>query len=331
MMLGYATRPLVMLCILAKWSLWRVTSPWEAKWFLCVGVEIPPDSVGRMRWVLPYHWGTPCGRRGRTMLRTSGALTVTRPQCWSRDNQVQTKNKLVDPQNSVEGDGASPELSALGAEFPARAEFPPLDTGVSAPPWVKINISIFKMRLNRMLMIKTLKWRQDEDKNCGLVQVASDSHCMKPKLVSWRNVLFAWREELQRGCSDQVCIQTTSSTKSSEEESTPKLVGQYYANLSMVEPQEVYAALEYPDWGVTLHEGLSNKSLRCLCWMCGFSSVALIKQLKEDPFEDPFNWCSQLVWSILVFKVMLKHFKLQDSSSARAPMATTCHIFTSTL
>ena len=70
---------------------------------------------------------------------------------------MQTKNKLVDPQDGVEGDGASPELSALGAEFPARAEFPPLDTGVSAPPQVKINISIFKMRLNRMLMIKTLK------------------------------------------------------------------------------------------------------------------------------------------------------------------------------
>ena len=97
---------------------------------------------------------------------------------------MQTKNKLVDPQDGVESDGASPELAALGAEFLARAEFPPLDTGVSAPPRVKINISIFKMRLNRMPMIKTLKRRQDEDKNCGSVQVASNSHCMKPKLVS---------------------------------------------------------------------------------------------------------------------------------------------------
>ena len=67
-----------------------------------------------------------------------------------------TKNKLVDPQVSVGRDSDTPELPALGAEFPARAEFPPLDTGVSAPPRVKINISIFKMRLNRTLMIKTL-------------------------------------------------------------------------------------------------------------------------------------------------------------------------------
>ena len=68
-----------------------------------------------------------------------------------------TKNKLVDPQDGVGRDNDAPELPALGAEFPARAEFLPLDTGVSAPPRVKINISIFKMRLNRMLMIKTLK------------------------------------------------------------------------------------------------------------------------------------------------------------------------------
>ena len=67
-----------------------------------------------------------------------------------------TKNKLVDPQDGVGRDSVAPELPALGAEFPARAEFPPLDTGVSAPPRVKINISIFKMRLNRTLMIKTL-------------------------------------------------------------------------------------------------------------------------------------------------------------------------------
>ena len=44
-----------------------------------------------------------------------------------------TKNKLVDPQDYVGSNGASPELSALGADDPARAEFPPLDTGVSAP------------------------------------------------------------------------------------------------------------------------------------------------------------------------------------------------------
>ena len=67
-----------------------------------------------------------------------------------------TKNKLVDPQDGVGRDSVAPELPALGAEFLARADFPPLDTGVSAPPQVKINISIFKMRLNRTLMIKTL-------------------------------------------------------------------------------------------------------------------------------------------------------------------------------
>ena len=54
----------------------------------------------------------------------------------------------------------------------------------------------------------------------------------------------------EKNCKEDVQIeyfQKTSSTKSSEEESTPKLVGQYYANLSMVEPQEVCAALEYPN------------------------------------------------------------------------------------
>ena len=64
-----------------------------------------------------------------------------------------TKNKLVDPQDCVGSNGASPELSALGADDPARAEFPPLDTGVSAPPGVKIDISIFGMRLNLMIKI----------------------------------------------------------------------------------------------------------------------------------------------------------------------------------
>ena len=68
-----------------------------------------------------------------------------------------TKNKLVDPQDGVGRDSVAPELPALGAEFPAKAEFPPLDTGVSAPPRVKINISIKMMRLNLMPMINTLK------------------------------------------------------------------------------------------------------------------------------------------------------------------------------
>ena len=68
-----------------------------------------------------------------------------------------TKNKLVDPQDGVGRDSDAPELPALGAEFPARAEFPPLDIGVSAPPRVKINISIKIMRLNLTPMIKTLK------------------------------------------------------------------------------------------------------------------------------------------------------------------------------
>ena len=52
-----------------------------------------------------------------------------------------------------------------------------------------------------------------------------------------------------------------------------------------------------------MHEGLSNKSLRCLCWMCGFSSVALIKQLKEDPLEDPFQ---------LVLSIGVKHLGIQS-------------------
>ena len=64
-----------------------------------------------------------------------------------------TKKKLVDPQDYVGSNGSSPVLSALGADDPARAEFPPLDTGVSAPPGVKIDISIFGMRLNLMIKI----------------------------------------------------------------------------------------------------------------------------------------------------------------------------------
>ena len=47
---------------------------------------------------------------------------------------MQTKNKLVDPRVGVESDGASPELSALGAEFPARAEFPPWTPESPSPP-----------------------------------------------------------------------------------------------------------------------------------------------------------------------------------------------------
>ena len=68
-----------------------------------------------------------------------------------------TKNKLVDPQDGVRRNGVTPGLLALGAEEPARTEFPPLDTGVSAQPRVKINISIKMMRLNLKLVIKTLK------------------------------------------------------------------------------------------------------------------------------------------------------------------------------
>ena len=45
-----------------------------------------------------------------------------------------TKNKLVDPQDGVGRDNDAPELPALGAKFLARVEFPPLETGVSAPP-----------------------------------------------------------------------------------------------------------------------------------------------------------------------------------------------------
>ena len=46
---------------------------------------------------------------------------------------MQTKNKLVDPRVGVGRNGASSGLPALGSEFPARAKFPPLDTGDSAP------------------------------------------------------------------------------------------------------------------------------------------------------------------------------------------------------
>ena len=44
-----------------------------------------------------------------------------------------TKDKLVDPQDCVWSNGTSPGLYAFGTELAARAEFPPLDTGVSAP------------------------------------------------------------------------------------------------------------------------------------------------------------------------------------------------------
>ena len=59
-----------------------------------------------------------------------------------------------------------------------------MDTGVSAPPRVKINLSIIMMRLNRMPMIKTPNEGQDEDENRDNCQVASNSHSMKPTLVA---------------------------------------------------------------------------------------------------------------------------------------------------
>ena len=58
-----------------------------------------------------------------------------------------------------------------------------MDTGVSVPPRVKINLSIIMMRLNRMLMIKTHNNGQDEDKNRDYCQGASNSYSMKPTLV----------------------------------------------------------------------------------------------------------------------------------------------------
>jgi len=63
-----------------------------------------------------------------------------------------------------------------------------MDTGVSVPPRVKINLSIIMMRLNRMLMIKTHNEGQDEDKNRDYCQVASNSHSMKSTLVAWNSV-----------------------------------------------------------------------------------------------------------------------------------------------
>ena len=59
-----------------------------------------------------------------------------------------------------------------------------MDTGVSVPPRVKINLSIIMMRLNRMLMIKTHNEGHDEDKNRDYYQVASNSYSMKPTLVT---------------------------------------------------------------------------------------------------------------------------------------------------
>ena len=94
-----------------------------------------------------------------------------------------TKDKLVDPQECVWSNGTLPRLYAFGAELAARAEFPPLDTGVSAPPGVKIDISIFGMRLNLMIKIWTPFICQDGDKNCDYVKVASNSYSMKPALV----------------------------------------------------------------------------------------------------------------------------------------------------
>ena len=59
-----------------------------------------------------------------------------------------------------------------------------MDTGVSVPPRVKINLSIIMMRLNRMLMIKTHNEGHDEDKNRDYCQVASNSYPMKSTLVT---------------------------------------------------------------------------------------------------------------------------------------------------
>ena len=65
-----------------------------------------------------------------------------------------------------------------------------MDTGVSVPPRVKINLSIIMMRLNRMLMIKTHNEGHDEDENRDYCQVASNSYSMKPTLVAWNSVPF---------------------------------------------------------------------------------------------------------------------------------------------
>ena len=143
--------------------------------------------------------------------------------------------------------------------------------------------------------------RQDEDKNCGSVQVASSSHLVKPKLVSWRYLLEEknYKEDVQIEY-----FQTASSTKSSEEESTPKLVGQRYANLSMVEPYKVYAAFEDFNWGVVLHKGLSNILLECLYWMC------------DGSFSWPWssNWRKTL--SISAFSIGIKQLVISSHAQA---------------
>ena len=51
------------------------------------------------------------------------------------------------------------------------------------PPGVKIDISIFEMRLNLMIKIWTPFVCQDRDKNCDYVKEASNSYSMKPTLV----------------------------------------------------------------------------------------------------------------------------------------------------
>ena len=94
-----------------------------------------------------------------------------------------TKNKLVDPQDCVKSNGASPGLSALGAELVARAEFPPLDTGVSAHLESRSTSPSLVMRLNLMIKIWTPFICQDGDKNCDYVKEASNSYSMKPALV----------------------------------------------------------------------------------------------------------------------------------------------------
>ena len=189
--------------------------------FLCVGVEIPPDSVGRVRWIHPFHWGTPCGRRGRTMLYIGGALTATRPLCWSRDHQVHSENKLVELQSVWEWRCCT-WASARGTEFPARAEFPPwtpespsLPESRSTYPsswWGRTGClwSRLPMKVKtRMRTMTTVKWL--------------------PTLILWsqhsspEEVCHCWR-----WC---VCSYLTSWTRPSEDLPL-KLVGQYYANTS---------------------------------------------------------------------------------------------------
>ena len=213
-------------------------------WYLCVGVEIPLDSVGRVRWIHPSHWGTPCGRKGRTMLYIDGALTATRPLCWSRDHQVHSENKLVELQ-SVWKWRCCTWASTRGTEFPARAEFPPWTPESPSPPSQDQLIHQHD-EAEPDAHDQDSQWQSRRGQELRL-------------LSSGFQLLFyeAYTRQLKKCASaeDAVCALIPLRGQGQVKIFHP-LVGQYYANTSKVESLAVLGAVKVRSyWDVGIHKG----------------------------------------------------------------------------